>query len=59
MDTLLQEGGEVSKPTFLNHVFSSSEESMGELMNVVQLPNSLKHLTLSLVHCQLATCQQY
>lgn len=36
MDTLLQEGGEVTKPTFLNHVFSSSEESMGELMNVVQ-----------------------
>jgi len=36
MDTLLQEGGEVNKPTFLNHVFSSSEESMGELMNVVQ-----------------------
>ena len=36
MDSLIQEGGEVSKPTFLNHVFSSSEESMGELMNVVQ-----------------------
>jgi len=36
MDTLLQEGGEVTKPTFLNHVFSGSEESMGELMNVVQ-----------------------
>ena len=36
MNTLLQEGGEVTKPTFLNHVFSSSEESMGELMNVVQ-----------------------
>lgn len=36
MDSLLQEGGEVTKPTFLNHVFSSSEESMGELMNVVQ-----------------------
>jgi len=36
MDTLLQEGGEVTKSTFFNHVFSSSEESMGELMNVVQ-----------------------
>jgi hypothetical protein len=36
MDSLIQEGGEVTKPTFLNHVFSSSEESMGELMNVVQ-----------------------
>ena len=36
MDTILQEGGEVIKPTFFNHVFSSSEESMGELMNVLQ-----------------------
>ena len=36
MDTILQEGGEVSKPTFLNHVFSGSEESIAEMTNVLQ-----------------------
>jgi hypothetical protein len=33
---LLQETGHESKKTFLNHVFSGSEEGKAEILNVVQ-----------------------
>ena len=33
---ILQESADITKKTFLNHVFSASDESTAELLNVVQ-----------------------
>ena len=33
---MLQESNELSNHTFLNHVFSSSEEGNAEILNVIQ-----------------------
>jgi hypothetical protein len=36
MDSILQTGGEIQKKTFINHVFSTTEEGKAEFLNVIQ-----------------------